>query len=239
MLGVGLDHQIVQADLVAADPRQLRHLPGVFRQQQRLGPQGAGQAVGGAVGHQPFHVGQRLVKIPRPPLGPVDGRVALRRPGVDRHLDPGEVRQGPVDEPLRQYRGVGGEGRVDTGGAGHGDDFGHFAVQKRLPLPGIHDAFDPEPPHLRQPQRQHFFIQAGGLVAHIIDGAKHTTVVADPDRGDLQIDRIDLLRPVPVVAHRQQVGGAPGVVDQLVAVDAEPVVHRRTRGAGAVTSAAW
>ena len=170
-----------------------------------------------------FEVADHALKITL--LGPVDLGVAGSSAGIERHLDPGGERQRLFNKAVGHGRGIGGEGHVDAGVFGGTHHLIDVFVQQRLTLAGIHHAFDAQAPHLGQPGFEHAQLQPVTVVADVIDCTKSAAVVAGPQRRDFDINRVDRLRPAPVVAHGEELANPLGMKNKFVTVDAKVVRH--------------
>ncbi len=108
--------------------------------------------------------------------------------------------------------------------------FGQRLVEERLTRTSKHDAQDAVLGHVRERRHHGLFRDPRllGTVEHVVDATKGAFVIAVPDRTDLDIDRKDLLRLLPIVLGGQPCGGALWMKRHLVPVDLESIL--RTHG---------
>jgi len=96
------------------------------------------------------------------------------------------------------------------------EDLDHAAVQERFPFAREHDALEAQGPHLGQTRLEQIRIQKPRLIAHEIQTAEDTAMVARAGGRNLHVDRVDPLALEPVA-------DAVDVEKQLVMIDPQTV----------------
>ncbi len=171
-------------------------------------------------------------------LGAVDRGVGLGRARVERRAHPLEAvgRERALAEVLAEAGRVRGERGVDTERVAQHDDIGEIlarlavAVERRLARAGEHHGLHAALRHVLERAREDVVREHRVVlpVEDVVDRAERALVVAHAVRGELDVDRVDLLRALPRVLPVEEVHEPSRMHVQLLSVDPGLVTHRNT-----------